>query len=96
MANILDIKKELVSRVRIRRKEAKTSQIELAERSGVSLGSIKRFESSGEISLSSLFRIAVVLGYEDDFNRLFERKNYQSLDDVIQEGEIIEKTKRSC
>lgn len=83
MDNIFDIKTELAKRVRMRRKEAKISQTELAQRSGVSLGSIKRFESLGEISLSSLLRIAVVLGYEDDFGKLFERTNYQSLDEVI-------------
>ena len=83
MANILDIKMSLAGRVRARRKEAKVSQAELAERSGVSLGSIKRFENSGEISLTSLLRIAVVLGYEADFDKLFERKNYQSLDEII-------------
>jgi len=49
----------------------------------VSLGSVKRFETHGEISLSSLFRIAIVLGYENDFDKLFERKNYQSLDEII-------------
>jgi transcriptional regulator with XRE-family HTH domain len=83
MANILDIKQELMKRVRTRRREAQVSQKVLAERSGVSLGSVKRFEESGEISLSSLLRIAVVLGYELDFNKLFERKNYQSLDEII-------------
>jgi len=83
MANILDIKHRLVQRIRTRRREAKISQAELAGRSGVSLGSIKRFESSGEISLTSLLRIAVVLGYEMDFYRLFERKNYQSIDEII-------------
>lgn len=83
MATILDIKTELVKRERMRRKEAKISQAELANRSGVSLASIKRFESLGEISLSSLLRIAVVLGYEDDFGKLFERTNYQSLDELI-------------
>jgi len=83
MANILDIKMNLAKRIRARRKEAKISQTELAERSGVSLGSIKRFENSGEISLASLLCIAVVLGYESDFDKLFERKNYQSLDEII-------------
>jgi len=83
MANILDIKQRLSLRVRARRREGKISQSELAARSGVSLGSIKRFESSGEISLTSLLRIAVVLGYEMDFYRLFERKNYQSIDEII-------------
>ena len=83
MANILNIKRGLAQRVRTRRREGKISQTELAQRSGVSLGSIKRFEGSGEISLTSLLRIAVVLGYESDFDKLFERKNYQSLDEVI-------------
>jgi len=83
MANILDIKQGLAHRVRTRRREGKISQAELAGRSGVSLGSIKRFENSGEISLTSLIRVAVVLGYENDFERLFERKNYQSIDEII-------------
>ena len=83
MANILDIKTRLSQRIRTRRREAKISQAELAGRSSVSLGSIKRFENSGEISLTSLLRIAVVLGYETDFDRLFERKNYQSIDEII-------------
>jgi transcriptional regulator with XRE-family HTH domain len=55
------------ARARVRRREGKISQAELAMRSGVSLGSIKRFEGSGEISLISLLRIAAVLGYETDF-----------------------------
>jgi transcriptional regulator with XRE-family HTH domain len=83
MANILDIKANLALRARTRRREGKISQKELAARSGVSLGSIKRFEGTGEISLTSLLRIAAVLRYETDFDRLFERKNYQSLDEVI-------------
>lgn len=83
MANILDVKKILAQRVRTRRREAKLSQSALAQKSGVSLGSIKRFEGSGEISLASLLRIAAVLGYTSDFDKLFERKNYQSLSEVL-------------
>jgi len=86
LANILDIKTNLSQRVRLRRREGKISQAEMAKRSGVSLGSIKRFENSGEVSLSNLFRMAVVLGYEKDFNKLFERKNYQSIDEIINEA----------
>ena len=83
LANILDKKLQIAQKVRIRRREAKVSQIELAHRSGVSLGSVKRFEGSGEISLTSLIKIALVLGYENDFDKLFERKNYQSIDEII-------------
>ncbi|MDR2616865.1 MAG: helix-turn-helix domain-containing protein [Endomicrobium sp.] len=83
MDNILTIKQNLANRVRKRRKEIKLSQLMLSCKSQVSLGSIKRFERSGEISLSSLLRIAVVLDYEADFNQLFTRRNYQNLDEII-------------
>ena len=83
--NILTIKNSLAKRVKSRRKEGKISQAVLAVKSGVSLGSIKRFESTGEISLSALLRISIVLEYENDFEQLFARKNYQSLDEIINE-----------
>ncbi len=63
----------------------KFSQVELSKRSGVSLGSVKRFESTGEISLTSLLKIAIALECEGDFNELFSRKNYRSLQEVINE-----------
>ena len=52
------------------RKQKKITQKDLAKRSGVSLGSIKRFESSGLISLSSLLKITLILGRLDDFKNL--------------------------
>ncbi len=85
MDNILSIRDSLLERVRKRRKELGISQIELSERSGVSLGSIKRFETKGELALTSLIKIAFALGYESDFNQLFVRKGYVSLEDVINE-----------
>lgn len=47
-------------------------QSTLAERSGVSLGSLRRFEESGQISLESLLKLAFALGRLDDFDRLLE------------------------
>lgn len=87
MDNILSIKTMLTERFRNARRTAKMSQMTIAQRSGVSLGSIKRFERTGEISLSSLLKLAFVLGYEDDFNTLFQRKNYQSIFDVVKDGD---------
>lgn len=86
MDNILSIKNKIKDRARSKRKTLKLSQEELAKRSGVSFGSVKRFESIGEISLTSLLKIAVVLESENDFNLLFVRKNYQSLQEVIDEA----------
>ena len=84
--NILSIKIRIKDRFRTVRRAAKMSQMTLAQRSGVSLGSIKRFERTGEISLTALIKLSQALGYESDFDNLFVRKNYQSIFDVVRDG----------
>lgn len=81
-----DVNIDLATRVKKRRKEKKITQAMLSRMADVSLGSIKRFERLGEISLSSLVKIAFALGYEDDFDNLFDRKAYSSIQEVIDEG----------
>ena len=51
----------------------------------MSFGSIKRFESTGEISLFSLIKIAIVLECEDEFLNLFQQKQYNSIEGIINE-----------
>lgn len=80
-----DVNHEIADRMRARRKESKLSQAELSVRSNVSLGSIKRFERTGEISLSSLIKISFSLGCESDFDELFSKKGYTSIQEVIDE-----------
>lgn len=77
------INKELAARIRARRKEIKLTQAQLGVRSQVSLGSIKRFENTGEISLTSLIKIAFALGLENDFELLFAKRGYASIQEVI-------------
>ena len=57
----------------------------LSNKSGVSLGSIKRFESSGEISFESLLKIALVLNCLDDFKNIANEKDeqYESMEDLL-------------
>ena len=74
---------DLISRIKLRRKEAKISQSKLSTLSGVSFGSIRRFEETGEISLKSLIRIANALDYIEDFDLLFKRKKLINLKDYI-------------
>lgn len=52
------------------RKQLKMSREELAERSGVSYSSIRKFESTGRISLESLLKLAQVLNRLEDFENL--------------------------
>lgn len=66
-----EVIQEIAERAKLKRLEQNLTQEGLALRSGVSLGSIKRFERSGEISLKSLIDIALALGCLEDFDVLF-------------------------
>ena len=80
-----DISMDIAKKISARRKERHITQAQLSERSDVSYGSVKRFERTGEISLSSLIKIAFALGLEDDFDLLCSKKGYASIDEVINE-----------
>jgi transcriptional regulator with XRE-family HTH domain len=64
-------KEELKTRFIKRRKEKGYTQRELSEQSLVSYGSIRRFESNGDISLESLLRLSFSLGLLEEFDNLF-------------------------
>jgi hypothetical protein len=53
--------------------------------SGVSYGSIKRFETSGEISLYSLIRITRALDIIDEIDNLFTQVEYKSIEEILNE-----------
>ncbi len=81
--NPASIAKKLALRLRKRRLLLNMSQKSLSEKSGVSLGSIKRFETSGEISLKHLLKLALVLDALDEFHNLFPEKEHESIDDIL-------------
>ena len=62
------------------------SQQKLSEMSGVSYGSIKRFESTGQISLLALTRIATALDLADELRNLFTQVPYKDILEVIRES----------
>ena len=68
-----DIMLQCAERVRVLRIEQNMPQTELAERTGVAVGTIKRFERTGEIQFRTLLEIALVLGRLDDFADLFRK-----------------------
>jgi len=76
---------DVAKRVRTRRKEKKLTQIQMSERAGMSLASYKRFEQKGEISFCSLIKIAIALDCENDFDSLFSKKQFSSLQELIDE-----------
>lgn len=74
---------EIANRMVQLRKRKKFSQKELAVRSGVSLGSVKRFEQSGEISLRSFTKLAIALEVEGELESLFSEVPFESIEEVI-------------
>lgn len=66
------------------RKRKKITQKQLAARSGVSLGSLKRFEQSGEIPLQSLTKIVIAIDVENELEGLFDNVPFASIE-VINE-----------
>lgn len=78
---------EIANRESEIRKQKKISQSMLAKMTGVSLGSIQRFEQTGKISLESLIKIAFALRCEKDFDELFSHRCYTSLKEVLNETE---------
>ena len=80
-----ELDQKLARRVRNIRKRRSISQEKLAQMSGVSYGSIKRFEASGQISLISLTKIAMALEIADELRSIFTQVPYKDIQEVINE-----------
>ena len=78
-----DINIELAKRMVQLRKRKKISQKVLATKSGVSLGSVKRFEQTGEISLQSFTKLAIALEVEGELEALFCEVPFGSIEEVL-------------
>ena len=77
-----DVAQQLAQQVRARRVATNLSRETLAAKSGVSAASIRRFETTGAISLESLLKLAQVLDCLEAFEALFPDKAIVSLADI--------------
>ena len=80
-----EINQKLAQRLKQLRKRRGISQLQLSEKSNVSYGSIKRFETTGQISLISLTKLCVALDCVDEIRQLFTNVEYASIEEVIRE-----------
>ena len=81
-----ELDQKLAQRVRKIRKRRSITQEKLASISGVSYGSIKRFETTGQISLLSLTKIAIALDLADELRNIFTQVPYKDIQEVINES----------
>ena len=80
-----ELDQKLAKRVRNVRRRRSISQEKLSAMCGVSYGSIKRFERTGQISLISLTKIAMALEMADELRNLFTQVPYKNIQEVINE-----------
>ncbi len=66
-----DVMLDCAARVKELRIEQRITQAALAERIGVAVGTVKRFEKMGEIQFHHLLKVALVLGRLEEFDVLF-------------------------
>ena len=76
------VAEHVAQKVRRSRLRRAWTQEELAERSGMSVSSLRRFERTGQISFLSLVRIAVALEAVDGIHGLFP-DDPASLDEIL-------------
>lgn len=82
------ISKKIAGRMKRCRLGLNLTQESLSKMSGVSLGSLKRFENQYKISLEHLLQIALALEALEGFNNLFPENDYRSIDEMIKRKKI--------
>lgn len=91
MSTPAQVAMQIAMRVKSRRLELDLTQKGLAERAGIKFATYRRFEQTGEISLTGLLQIGFALNALSDFDVLFSQKQYQSIDDVLVDSIVTRK-----
>ena len=78
--------KKLAENTRARRLQMDLTQQGLAERSGVPLPTLRKFEQKGSISLESFLKVQMVLGTLEEILKVTQIKNtkFASIDEVLE------------
>ncbi len=80
---------QIADRVKARRLELNLTREGLAARAGLKFSTYRRFEQTGEISLRGLLQIGFALNALAEFDTLFGQRQYQTLDDVLNEQDAV-------
>jgi transcriptional regulator with XRE-family HTH domain len=78
-----EIMERVAARMKRRRIDAEITQRDLAERSGVSYGSLRLFEETGKASFESVVKIAFALEAEAEFESLFPPRPAKTIDEIV-------------
>lgn len=77
-----DIMMQVAENFRKRRVEKNITRRRMAERSGVPLSTVARFEQKGLIALESLIKLAMALGYTSEIKDLFGAPKFATMEEL--------------
>lgn len=82
--NADDIARALAEDFRKRRVEKNLTRDQVAEKSGVAVSNIVRFEQKGLVSLKNLISIAMAMGYTSEVKNIFSEPKYSTMEELSQ------------
>ncbi|MEI7594598.1 MAG: helix-turn-helix transcriptional regulator [Bacteroidota bacterium] len=93
--NPLDLMRKIAANLKQKRLFLNFTREDLASKSGVSLGTLKRFEDKAEISLKHLLMLAIVLNAVEEFKLLFQNNINSSIDKVLKSKKIRKRGRKN-
>ncbi len=91
--NADDIAMVLANDFRKRRIEKNMTREQVAEKSGIAVSNIVRFEQKGLISLKNLIGIAMAMEYTSEVKSLFAEPKYSTMEELTQIRKNTSKTR---
>ena len=82
--NSEDISMDIANDFRRRRIEKNLTREQVADRAGVAVSNIIRFEQKGMISLKNLIELAIAMGYVSEIKKLFSQPKYQTMEELAE------------
>ncbi len=79
-----DVARKIADDFRSRRVERGLTREVVADKSGVALANIARFERKGLISLKNLIMLAIAMGYLNEFRDVFANPKYSTMEELLQ------------
>ncbi len=79
-----DIARDIADEFRRRRIEKELTRKQIAEKAGVALANVARFEQKALISLENLIKLAMALGYTSEIRHIFSTPKYQTISELEQ------------
>lgn len=79
-----EVARKLADDFRARRVEKGLTRTDVAQKSGVALANIARFEQKGLISLKNLIELAIATGYLTEIKNVFTTAKYTTVTELTQ------------